>query len=208
MSPNVELDDLISYGMTGLVESAQRFDPKVGANFTTFSYYRIRGAIYDGLRSMGWMSRTEYQRQKFEEKACAYMDNDASRSTIVGKKSSNAKERVGTLAKKVQRLVTIYITSLGDKEANEIADESSMPIDDKIARLELYEKMRKALGKLPDSEQKIIRGYYFEELSLEEIGKRLGLSKSWTSRRHARAMEMLSDKFHSMLKPRRMSEVN
>ena len=62
LSPNIETDDLISYGMTGLIEAAERFDPSLGANFSTFSYYRIRGAIYDGLRVMGSLSRTEYRR--------------------------------------------------------------------------------------------------------------------------------------------------
>ena len=55
VSPRIELDDLIAYGMTGLLEAGERFDAKQGANFTTFSYYRIRGAIYDGLRGMGWV---------------------------------------------------------------------------------------------------------------------------------------------------------
>src|SRR5580704_17235232 len=86
ISPNIETDDLISYGMTGLIEAANRYDPTLGANFSTFSYYRIRGAIYDGLRTMGTLSRTEYRRQRFEEKASAYMESDSSRS-FAGAKS-------------------------------------------------------------------------------------------------------------------------
>ena len=53
LSSCIELDDLISYGMMGLLEAAERYDPKKGVSFTTFSYYRIKGAIYDGLRGMG-----------------------------------------------------------------------------------------------------------------------------------------------------------
>src|SRR5271163_4087226 len=82
LSPNIETDDLIGYGMTGLIEAAERFDPTLGANFSTFSYYRIRGAIYDGLRVMGSLSRTEYKRQRFEEKASSYMESDANRAIV------------------------------------------------------------------------------------------------------------------------------
>src|SRR5580700_2233844 len=80
LSPNVETDDLIGYGMTGLMEAAERFNPSLGANFSTFSFYRIRGAMYDGLRVMGSLSRTEYKRQRFEERASAYMESDASKT--------------------------------------------------------------------------------------------------------------------------------
>ena len=75
LSKDIEFDDLVGYGMLGLFEAADRFDAKYGANFMTFAYYRIRGAIYDGLRGMGWVSRTEYQRYRFEQHANAYLTN-------------------------------------------------------------------------------------------------------------------------------------
>ena len=69
----IDFDDLVEYGVIGLLEAADRFDPSIGANFMTFAYYRIRGAIYDGLRGMGWMSRTEYAKARFEERANEYL---------------------------------------------------------------------------------------------------------------------------------------
>src|SRR2546427_288157 len=56
VAKEIDFEDLVEYGMIGLFEAADRYDPKFGANFMTFAYYRIRGAIYDGLRGMGWMS--------------------------------------------------------------------------------------------------------------------------------------------------------
>lgn len=200
LSPNVETDDLIGYGMTGLIEAAERFNPTMGANFSTFSFYRIRGAIYDGLRVMGSLSRTEYKRQRFEEKASSYMENDASRYHAGPKPLLTAEDELNGMAKKVQRMVSIYVTSLSEKDITGIADEDVENADDRYARLELYEKMRAALGKLSKSDQEIIRSYYFEDKSLEEVGKGLGLSKSWTCRKHARAMEKLSDAFFAMIK--------
>ena len=62
----LELDDLIDYGMVGLVEASQRFDPEGGARFSSYSYYRIQGAIYDGLRKFGWLNRAEYAHVRAE----------------------------------------------------------------------------------------------------------------------------------------------
>lgn len=200
LSPNVETDDLIGYGMTGLIEAAERYDPAHGANFSTFSFYRIRGAIYDGLRVMGSLSRTEYKRQRFEERASAYMESEATRTHVGEKPLRTAEEELQGMARKVQRMVTIYVTSMSEKDVKSIADEDLENADDRYARLQLYEKMRAAIGKLSKSDQEIIRCYYFEEKSLEEVGKGLGLSKSWTCRKHARAMEKLSDVFLAMIK--------
>jgi len=198
LSPNVETDDLIGYGMTGLIEAAERYNPSLGANFSTFSFYRIRGAIYDGLRVMGSLSRTEYKRQRFDEKASAYMTGENRTKTSFA--PLTAEEELQGMAKKVQRMVTIYVTALNEKDIQGIADEDLERADDRLARLELYEKMRAAIGKLSKSDQEIINSYYFEDKSLEEVGKRLGLSKSWTCRKHARAMEKLSDAFFDLIK--------
>jgi RNA polymerase sigma factor for flagellar operon FliA len=201
LSPNVETDDLIGYGMTGLMEAAERFNPSLGANFSTFSFYRIRGAMYDGLRVMGSLSRTEYKRQRFEERASAYMESDASKTSLTSAFKTPEEELKG-MAKKVQNLVTIYVTTLSDKDISGIADQELENADDRLARLELYEKMRAAIGKLSKGDQEIISSYYFEDKSLEEVGKGLGLSKSWTCRKHAKAMEKLSDIFFAMIKDR------
>jgi len=204
LSPNIETDDLISYGMTGLIEAADRFDPALGANFSTFSYYRIRGAIYDGLRVMGSLSRTEYRRQRFQEKASAYMESETGRTCIGEKPKLTSEEELMGMAKKVQRMISIYVTSLDDRDLGSLADEEIEDSSDRLARLELYEKMRAAIGKLSKSDQEIITAYYFEDKSLEEVGKRMGLSKSWTCRRHARAMEKLSDVFFELIKDPQM----
>lgn len=200
LSPNIDTDDLIGYGMTGLIEAAQRFDPSHGANFTTFSYYRIRGAIYDGLRVMGTLSRTEYKRQQFGEKASAYLESENARQNYSDKRINRSEETINQLAQKVQRLVTIYVTSMEEKDLHSIADNSKESALDRVARLELYQKMQAALGKLSKNDQKIINAYYFEDKSLEEVGKSMGLSKSWTCRKHARAMEKLSDIFFELIK--------
>ena len=71
----IEFDDLYNYGMQGLLEAAERYDRKHGVTFQTFAYYRVRGAMFDGLRNMGWLPRHEYARLRFEERAAAYLSN-------------------------------------------------------------------------------------------------------------------------------------
>src|SRR5262252_2218784 len=76
----IELEDLVAYGSKGLVEAAERFDPRHGVAFSTFAYYRIRGAMFDGLRTMGWYSRADYARYRAEERANEYLRNQAERA--------------------------------------------------------------------------------------------------------------------------------
>ncbi len=187
LSKDIEFDDLVSYGMLGLMEAADRFDPKHGANFMTFAYYRVRGAIYDGLRGMGWVSRTEYQRYRFEQHANAYLQNvqEQNSSTPVGIKKSDDDE-VGELANVVEGLVTIYVTALDAMEGFQVKDDRGPSIEESVELNQARELVAGALEKLGGQERQLLELYYYKEMSLEEVGKQLGLSKSWTSRLHTR----------------------
>src|SRR5947209_17239832 len=89
----IEFDDLVSYGTQGLLEAADRFDGRHGASFTTFAYYRVRGAIFDGLRRMGWLPRGEWARARFEERAAAYLGNLAERDAGAARYGDGGVER-------------------------------------------------------------------------------------------------------------------
>ena len=191
LAKEIEFDDLVEYGMVGLLEAANRFDPRFGANFMTFSYYRIRGAIYDGLRNMGWVSRNEYARFRFEERANSYLTNVADR-IAVGDDGKSAEDEVTELAEAVQNLVTIYVTSLEGIEGLQLQDMEAEPIDIKVGDVQMKKYVRDALERLPEQERTLLKMYYFKEMSLQEVGDALGLSKSWTSRLHAKAVEKLS----------------
>src|SRR4051794_35873052 len=75
----IDFDDLVGYGHRGLIEAAERFDPRHGVTFMTFAYYRIRGAMLDGMRTMGWYSRADYARYRAEERAHEYLQSGAER---------------------------------------------------------------------------------------------------------------------------------
>src|SRR5436190_14757054 len=86
ISGNVDFEDLLAYAKIGLVEAAERFDVRFKVDFRTFAFYRIRGAIYDGLRTTGWLSRTQFARHQFEEAANYYMKSGADRAAAGGGK--------------------------------------------------------------------------------------------------------------------------
>jgi RNA polymerase sigma factor FliA len=194
---SIEFDDLVGYGHKGLLEAADRFDARAGVTFTTFAYYRIRGAMLDGLRTMGWYSRADYARYRAEERAHEYMQNLAERegaakaASGAGAESadSDKAQTVESLAGTLTKVATVHITSL--EAASGVADERLPAPDAELETGQLGARVRRAVETLPDKERRLIELYYFEDKNLEEAGAVLGLSKSWACRLHARAVEML-----------------
>ena len=191
LSKDIEFDDLHSYGMIGLMEAADRFDSKYGANFMTFAYYRIRGAIYDGLRGMGWVSRSEYQKYRFEQHATEYLRHVGEQEAVGGAIRKTEDDEVSEIADAVEGLITIYVTALDAMEGFQIPDETTPPVDETLEIEQARRLVVEAIDKLPEQERVLLKLYYYEEHSLEDVGKHLGLSKSWTSRLHARAIDKL-----------------
>jgi RNA polymerase sigma factor for flagellar operon FliA len=192
VAKEIEFDDLVEYGMIGLLEAADRYDPAHGANFMTFAYYRIRGAIYDGLRGMGWMSRSEYAKARFEERANEYLAEVAQAESTGRDTPSNPFElAVRDLASAVQGLAAVYLTSLDGTEGLQIEDEQAGLPDANLGLQQARELVRETIKKLNAQERTLLELYYYKEMSLQEVGEQLGLSKSWTSRLHARVIEKL-----------------
>jgi len=198
LSPRIEIDDLVGYGMTGLLEAAERFDPNHGANFSTFGYYRIRGAIYDGLRSMGWLSRSEYQKTRMGERANALMEAHSSRESSLSRDNRSTSEHVDDLANQVSQLVTIFVTSLDALSETDFEDHSARKQDALIEEKQSKKVLHMAIAGLPAEDKELLRLYYFEDLSLEEVGNRIGLSKSWTCRRHSQVIQKLTAQFKQL----------
>ena len=196
VAKEIEFEDLVEYGIVGLLEAADRYDAKFGANFMTFAYYRIRGAIYDGLRGMGWMSRTEYAKARFEERANEYVAEVAAAQEAGTEVPENPFEHaVQDLASAVQGLAAVYITAIDGAEGMQLKDEQAVQAEESLGLEQARFLVRETIKKLSDQERELLEMYYYQEMSLESVGAKLGLSKSWTSRLHARVI----DKLHRML---------
>jgi RNA polymerase sigma factor FliA len=176
-----EMDELMAWGQIGLLEAAERFDPRVGANFLTFAHYRIKGAIFDGLRKMGVLKGGS------AERANAYMGNLADRDVGGG---SSVDDDVREISAAVTGLAMVFATSLEGTEGLQVSDDQ-LPADERIELEQMRRRVRAAIEKLPEKERKLLQGYYFQNKTLEEAGAEIGQSKSWASRLHARAVERL-----------------
>ncbi|MBV8478136.1 MAG: sigma-70 family RNA polymerase sigma factor [Acidobacteriaceae bacterium] len=173
---HVDRSDVVAAAEYGLVQAANAYDPSKGVAFTTFAYYRIRGAVFDLLRETVKASR-------FEEAANEYMV-DHSAGASAGAPSYAEMKNLAS------GIVASYFLSLGEPSSEPPLQSAEAPLD-LLLRQEQQKGIRQALQALPEKNRMVLEAYYFEDLTLEEIGKRLGLSKSWVSRMHAKGLEML-----------------
>jgi RNA polymerase sigma factor for flagellar operon FliA len=190
----VDWDELIGYGFLGLVEAAKDYDPDAGCQFTTFAYYRIRGAIYDGLAKMSWTKRGYWRKLRRARLAACLMED--SHADPIGSVEQEAR-RFGDL---VAKLGVVYLTSQvveGEEAAQDFVDDTTPP-EARVEWREISDKLRQLVARLPVDQQSLVNSVYFEGLTLYEAGARLGISKSWASKLHARALESLgSDLRHA-----------
>jgi len=190
----VELDDLIAYGQVGLAEAARDFDVSRGHRFSTFAYYRIRGAIYDGLSKLCGLSRGHYQQVRYQQMAGEVLADDAARPAA---DPASAQDRDLCWFRDLSRNLAVasLITAVGS--CDQAPDQSqshdshtsppAMAIDKEISQI-----LHQLVNSLPNQESELIRATYFEGLTLQEAGRRMGISKSWATRLHARALERLA----------------
>ena len=188
----LELDELVAYGQIGLLEAAERFDPKVGANFLTFAHYRIKGAIFDGLRKMGILRGSDARTAFAGERAAAYLGNLSDRESGTSNRGSSFDDDVNDISDAVAGLAMVFATSLEGADTAGYTDES-LPVDVRMELEQLKTRVRAAIEKLPEKEKKLLQGYYFQGRTLEEAGAEIGQSKSWASRLHARAIDRLKE---------------
>lgn len=185
----LDLEDLVAYGNIGLFEAAERFDPKQGANFLTFAHYRIKGAIFDGLRKMGTLKGPDQRAAYLSDRANTYL-TAAAASDTGGARSFG--DDVREVESAVTALAAVFATSLEGMEHLQIRDESASP-EERLELRELKGRVKAAIETLPDNEKRLLIGYYYQGKTLEEAGQAIGQSKSWASRLHARAIERIKE---------------
>lgn len=185
----LDIEDLVAYGNIGLFEAAERFDAKLGANFLTFAHYRIKGAIFDGLRKMGTLKGSDQRSAYISDRANAYLSAQSSANS--GGRPNSFADDVADVSSAVASLAAIFATSLEGMEHLQLKDESLSP-EDRLELSELKHRVRVAIETvLQENERNLLIGYYYEGKTLEEAGQAIGQSKSWASRLHARAIDKI-----------------
>lgn len=187
----VDLEDLIAYGEIGLAESARDFDPAHGTQFSTFAYYRIQGAIYDGLAKMTWTSRSRYKRLRYEQMAAETLERESSEN--LGKDSLAG--HGNWFGRVTEKLAVVFLAS-GDADGQASVTDNVEDPGESAPQLVLHreasERLRELVDKLPNEERRLVRMVYFEGKTLQDASSQMGISKSWASRLHGRILERLA----------------
>lgn len=193
LPPHVDLEDLVSYGQVGLAEAARDFDPARGRQFTTFAWYRVRGAILDGLAKMRWFRRVDFESGRYEQMAHEMLA-DVVADEKPARSPEEVLERQGAWLKGVSS--TLAVACLGSWSEggaeNEIIDSGTEQPDSIIIRRETAALLRGLVAALPENMRILIRGTFFEGKTLTQAAAEAGISKAWASRLHARALAELA----------------
>ena len=195
--PHIELDDLVSWGIVGLLDAIEKYDPRKEALFSTYAQFRIRGAILDHLRSLDWVPRSVRQKAALIEKASHELEGRFGRppteEEIAGQLDLSLAQ-YQDLVGKVGEMTLFSLEDLGfgasDERLAHDADEEETDADPLRALLsqERVHLVSDAIGRLPEREKLVIALYYNEDLTMKEVGGVLGLTESRVSQLHSQAM--------------------
>ncbi len=186
----VDFEELAGYGMIGLLEAADRYDPRRKVSFVTFSYYRIKGAIFDGLRQMGILTRTPNEAWVRRESVLNDLAQTAADDETESSGTTSVEDEIQSVEKFVDSLIPAYLLSLSEENAPDVADARELQ-SAAVDFGETVRLVRQTVAELPDKEREIIEALYFKQLSTTELARRMGVNKSWVSRLHSKAVTRL-----------------
>ncbi|MBR6329221.1 MAG: FliA/WhiG family RNA polymerase sigma factor [Lachnospiraceae bacterium] len=198
---NVEYDDLVGYGIFGLIDAIDKFDSAKDVKFETYASLRIRGAILDQIRKMDWIPRTVRQKQKRIETAIKEIESASGRNATDEEVAASLGISEDEYSEWQQQLLVTNVVSL-----NEFTDQGTeAPIDRSVRqrfdtpeevtlKAEMKEKLVEALEVLTEKEKKVVLLYYYEELTLKEISNVLEVSESRVSQLHSKALAKMKKK--------------
>ena len=208
MPHSIDLSDLVQDGVIGLIDAAHRFDDSRGIKFETFAERRIRGAMIDALRKDAWPRGVRRVRRELEaarEKLRAQLGHEPSLADLAEAIGSDEKR----LGKTIVRINTIESTSPFSSAEN--VDEAQLPAvlvpaeperpDMQYERDEVKNRVRNAIATLPPREQRVIALYYYNEVTMKDIGAELGVNESRVSQLHARAIRRLREALGAEVTP-------
>lgn len=190
LPPTVESNDLVSEGVIGLMDAIEKFDPGRGLQFQTYAVARIRGAIIDSLRAADWVPRTMRATMRDITRVQSALESSLGRTPT-------DKEVAAELKMSVAQLRTMYgsisSTGIGSLDELSLGDESTPRAEEPSDDGQL-DSLLPAVRQLPERDQVIVALYYYEGLTLSEIGQVLQVSESRVSQLHTRATLALKAK--------------
>lgn len=206
---NIELDDLISCGVIGLMDAIQKFDPTRDNKFKTYAEFRIRGAILDELRAQDWVPRSVREKSKLVERTYAKLEAELGRPATDEEMCQELKidqDEFHDLLNKAKSVALVNIddsTTLnrGDKKFMATlmeGDRASNPFS-AVSYKNMRDKIKESIMGLPEKQRLVLSLYYYEDLNLKEIGQVLDVTESRVSQLHTQAVLRLKSKLRDVV---------
>ncbi len=198
-----ELEELLSFGREGLWDAARRFDESRGVPFRGYANFRVRGAIIDGIRASSRLSRRTHERLNGLQAAARVSEGAQEDLSAPRPPGSGAGEAELALTEHLAAMATamaaglIAPTAHGDGGERTLVDTTANP-EQAYDSAQLQELIRTAISDLPREEAELVRRHYLEGARFDHVAVELGLSKSWASRLHTRALTRLSKRLRGV----------
>ena len=208
--PHIETDDLVSWGIVGLLDAIAKYDSKKEASFSTYAQFRIRGAILDHLRSLDWVPRSVRQKASLIEKVSHRLEGALGRPPLEEEIASElgvSLDAYQELLTKVGEMSLFSLEDLGFGGGEErfsferaIEEGDADPLGTLLTR-ERVAIVTEAIRRLPERERTVVTLYYHEELTMKEVGGVLGLTESRVSQLHSQAVLRMKGYLRELFQP-------
>jgi RNA polymerase sigma factor for flagellar operon FliA len=208
----VELDDLVHAGIVGLIDALKKYDPAKNVQFRSYAQFRIRGAILDGLRELDWSPRELRRKARSIEDAAQRLANKLGRAATEQEIAEELGMKLHDYQLLLGELRGLEIGSIQAVQSDDAPEEElstyipADPQDDPFVlclRSQMQEKISEAITDLPERERQVLALYYYEELTMKEIGEVMGVVESRVSQLHTSAVIRLRAKMKNSTRPSR-----
>ncbi|MHB1285247.1 MAG: sigma-70 family RNA polymerase sigma factor [Leptospirales bacterium] len=201
LPPELDIDDLVSVGLTGLLDAARRFDPSRGIKFKTMAEHRIRGAMLDEIRSVDWVPRSVRDKvshvQQVRDELVGRLQREPSRHELF-EALQMTEEAFEKLSREIEPHAVLSLEDLMDMEDGDgptlmdrvAATSESDPLD-RFLRAEVNDALLSAIDHLPEKQRLVLSLYYYDELTMKEVAQVVGVSESRVSQIHTQAIDAL-----------------
>lgn len=210
LPPHIEVDDLISVGAIGLMDAIEKYDPSRGAKFKTYAEFRVRGSILDELRSLDWVPRSVRQKASKLDGVSSKLQSKLGRlpeDEEIAKEMGVTLEEFFKTLNETRNMPLLSLEDLGiardsgDKQSllDTLEGRSDVDPQTQMRLTELKNLIAAAIDSLPEKERLMVSLYYYEELTMKEIGEVLGITESRISQIHSKAVYRLRTKLKSLI---------
>ncbi len=210
---HIEEADLISYGLLGLIDALDRFDPERKIKFETYAVTRIKGAIIDELRALDWVPRSVRTKARDIERACAVLEIRLQRAPTDEEIATELSISLDELHRALTQISTTTVAALDElwtvsgKDGDQFSlidtleDPSGADPHRTFGLNEMKERLAAGIDALPEREKTVVALYYYENLTLREIGEVLGVTESRVSQLHTKAILRLKGRLRGEIEP-------